>query len=53
MIPKVRTWCVTVKSSGIKIHIDTINKRMARLIFRQDYIQYWGEDITISCKFKA
>ena len=53
MIPKVRTWCVKVKSSGCKYYIDTINKKMARIIFRSDYIQHWGEDISISCKFKS
>lgn len=52
MIPPVRTWNVRVWSDDGKIvtdvRIDTVNKALARIIFRQDYIQFWGKKITIS-----
>jgi len=50
MIPKVKTFVVTVKDIGTKIEIDTVTKMLARIIFRQDYMQYWGHDITIGVK---
>ena len=52
MIPPVRTWNVRVWSDDEKIvtdvEIDTPTKTLARIIFRQDYIQFWGYKITIS-----
>jgi hypothetical protein len=52
MIPPVRTWNVRVWSDDGKIvtnvAIDTVSKTLARIIFRQDYMQFWGYKITIS-----
>jgi len=53
MIPKVKTWIVTVKSSKTKIEVLAPTKFLARLNFRHDYMQYWGEDITIGLKRNA
>ncbi len=57
MIPRVRTWNVRVWSDDGKVvtnvQIDTVNKALARIIFRQDYMQFWGYKITISLVQKA
>lgn len=51
MIPPVRTWNVRVWSDDGKIvtnvEIDTVSKTLARIIFRQDFMQFWGYKITI------
>ena len=36
MIPKVRTWKVTLPDGQI-LYIDTITKKMVRIILRHDY----------------
>jgi len=53
MIPQVKTWIVTVKSTGNKIEVLAPTRFLARLNFQFDYVQYWGEDITIGLKRKC
>jgi len=48
MIPKVRQWQARVVETGETLLIDTINKRMVRLILRMDYPRLWGKEIKIS-----
>lgn len=52
MIPPVRLWNVRVWSDDGKVlanvRIRTVSKTLARIIFRQDWIQFWGKKITIS-----
>ena len=48
MIPKVRTWKVTVNETGEVLYFDTINKNMVRIILRLDYARLWGKSFKIS-----
>jgi len=48
MIPKVRQWQARVIETGEVLLIDTINKRMVRLILNLDYPRLWGKTIKIS-----
>ncbi len=47
MIPKVRTWKVTVVETGRVLLVDTINKDFARWIAREHY-GFWGKTLKVS-----
>lgn len=57
MIPSVKRWNVRVWSADgtivTNVQIDTPTKTLARIIFRQDYIQFWGYKITVSLDRKT
>jgi len=52
MIPRVRTWRVRILnddgSHKATLYIETITRRMARLIVRMDYPFSWGHKLVIS-----
>ena len=47
-IPPVRTWKVRVVETGEVMMLDTINKRMVRIIVGMDYPRLWGKTLKIS-----
>jgi hypothetical protein len=50
MIPKVRTWTVRNKTTGETIEIDTITKRLVKIIVASDYPKFWFHPLAISVK---
>jgi hypothetical protein len=48
MIPQVRTWKITVVETGETLWIDTISKRMVKIILNLDYPRLWGKQVKIS-----
>ena len=48
MIPKVRTWKITVVETGEILWMDTINKAMVRIILKLDYPRLWYKTLKIS-----
>ena len=48
MIPRVRSWKITVVETGEVLYFDTINKNMCRIILRLDYARLWGKTFKIS-----
>jgi hypothetical protein len=47
MIPKVRTWKVTAVETGRVVFVDTINKRFARWVARENF-GMWGKTLKVS-----
>jgi len=47
MIPKVQTWVVKDKVTGEKMEIDTINKRMVKIIIATEIFSWWGRSLSI------
>jgi hypothetical protein len=47
MIPKVRTWKVTVVETGRVVLVETINKRFARWIATTEF-GMWGKTLKVS-----
>jgi hypothetical protein len=43
-IPSVKTWIITLEDKR-KFEVLAPTKFLAKLGFRQDYIQYWGQGI--------
>jgi hypothetical protein len=48
MIPQVRTWKITVVETGEILWIDTITRRMVKLILNLDYPRLWGKTLKIA-----
>ena len=48
MIPIVKSWKVKVVETNETLFIDTINKRMVKIILQMDYARLWGKTFKIS-----
>jgi hypothetical protein len=49
-IPQVKSWNVTIVETGKTFIIDTINKRMVKIILGLDHPESWQKTCKISLK---
>ncbi len=47
MIPKVRTWIVKDKITGETMEIDTITKRLVKIIIATEFPKWWFRSLSI------
>lgn len=47
MIPKVKTWIVKDKITGETMEIDTITKRLVKIIIATEFPKWWFRSLSI------
>lgn len=48
MIPRIKTYKVTVIETNETYYFDTVSRKMAKLIMKLDYPKSWGKTLRIS-----